>query len=78
MPHFDTEWQITGRQINDRLNEIRGSIYGHRSPIGGWQAVVTGHKQGPSAPPVDGLQGRRALDLAYRVRDAIAASPFAS
>ena len=30
-----------------------------------------------SAPPVDGEQGRQALDLAYRVREAIAASPIA-
>lgn len=29
-------------------------------------------------PPVDGEQGRQALDLAYRVREAIAESPFAS
>jgi len=56
MPHFDEEWRIVGRQINDRLNEIRGSIHGHRSPIKGWQAVVTGHKQGPSAPPEDGWE----------------------
>jgi predicted dehydrogenase len=28
-------------------------------------------------PPVDGEQGRQAMDLAYRVREAIAASPFA-
>ena len=56
MPHFDEEWRIVGRQINDRLNEIRGSIYGHRAPIAGWEAVVTGHKQGPSAPPEDGWE----------------------
>ncbi len=30
-----------------------------------------------TTPPVDGRQGRRALELAYRVREAIAASPFA-
>ncbi len=51
MPHFDAERQVEGRQINDRLNEIRGSIYSHRSPISGWEAVVTGHKKGPSDPP---------------------------
>ncbi len=56
MPHFDTEWQIVGRQINDRLNEIRGSIYSRRSPITGWQAAVTGHKQGPCDPQEDGWE----------------------
>jgi predicted dehydrogenase len=30
-----------------------------------------------TTPPVDGEQGKQALDLAYRVREAIAASPFA-
>ncbi|MDH3628473.1 MAG: Gfo/Idh/MocA family oxidoreductase [Acidobacteriota bacterium] len=30
-----------------------------------------------SAPPVDGRQGQNALELAFRVRDAIASSPFA-
>ena len=53
MPHFDTEWKIVGRQISDSLNEIRGSIY-HRYQIKGWEAAVTGHKQGPSAPPENG------------------------
>ena len=54
MPHFDVERQIEGRQIGQRLDEIRGSIYGHRSLINGWEAVVTGHNQGPSSPPETG------------------------
>jgi len=54
MPHFDAEWRIQGIQINNRLNEIRRSIYGNRSSIGGWEAVVTGHKQGPGDPPETG------------------------
>jgi alpha-mannosidase len=56
MPHFDAERQVEGRQINDRLNEIRGSIHSHRSPISGWEAVVTGHKKGPSDPPDAGWE----------------------
>ncbi len=56
MPYFDTEWRIEGMQINDRLGEIRGSIYSHRSPIKGWEAVVTGQKQGPSDPPETGWE----------------------
>ena len=51
MPYFDAERRVEGTQINDRLNEIRGSIYSHRSPIRGWEAVVTGQKRGPSDPP---------------------------
>ncbi|MFC1713243.1 alpha-mannosidase [Candidatus Poribacteria bacterium] len=56
MPHFDAEWQIQGRQINDRLNEIQGSIVSQRCPIGGWEASVTGNRQGPSAPPETGWE----------------------
>jgi alpha-mannosidase len=54
MPHFDAEWRIEGIQINDRLNEIRGSLYSHRSPVMGWEAVETGQKQGPCDPPEQG------------------------
>jgi len=54
MPHFDIEWQMQGRQINDRLNEISGSIYTQSVSINGWEASVTGHRQVPSAPPETG------------------------
>lgn len=56
MPHFDVERQIEGKQIGQRLDEIRRSIYGHWSPIEGWEAVVTGRKQGPSGPPETGWE----------------------
>ncbi len=56
MPHFDAERQVEGRQINDRLNEIQGSIYSQRSPISNWEAAATGHKQGPGAPPETGWE----------------------
>ncbi|MBD3183965.1 alpha-mannosidase [Candidatus Poribacteria bacterium] len=54
MPHFDAERQVEGRQINDRLKEIQSTIYSSRVPINNWEAVVTGKKQGPSAPPETG------------------------
>jgi alpha-mannosidase len=54
MPHYDTEWQIQGKQISQRLDEIRGTIYSHRTSINGWEASETGHKQGPASPPQAG------------------------
>lgn len=56
MPHFDTEWQIQGRQIAQRLDEIRNTIYLQRTQIKGWQAYQTGHKQGPTDLPENGWQ----------------------
>jgi alpha-mannosidase len=56
MPHFDTEWQIQGRQISQRLDDIRGTIYSQRTTIGGWESAETGHKQGPASPPASGWQ----------------------
>lgn len=56
MPHFDAERHIQGRQINNRLDEIKGTIYAQRTNISGWEAVVTGHKQGPCAPPKSGWE----------------------
>jgi len=54
MPHFDIEWQIQGRQISQRLDEIRGMIYSQRTQIGDWEMIETGHKQGPANPPESG------------------------
>ncbi len=54
MPHFDIEWQIQGRQIGQRLDEIYRSIYNDRIPIKGWSVVELGQKQGPSEPPSAG------------------------
>jgi len=54
MPHFDTEWEIQGRQIGQRLEEIRATIHSQRIPIRDWQASQTGHKQGPAKPPESG------------------------
>lgn len=54
MPHFDSEWQVQGRQIDDRLNDINGTIYSQRISISGWEASVTGFREGPSAPPEAG------------------------
>lgn len=56
MPHFDAERQVQGRQIYNRLEEIKNTIYAQRTNIDGWKAVVTGHKQGPSAPPKSGWE----------------------
>ena len=56
MPHFDAERRVEGKQINDRLDEIRGSIHSGRSLISGWEAVATGHKRGPSNPPETGWE----------------------
>jgi alpha-mannosidase len=56
MPYFDIERRIEGIQINDRLNEIRHSIYGQSFPIKNWEASVTGNKQGPSNPPETGWE----------------------
>jgi predicted dehydrogenase len=55
----------------DRLPVDEGEPLGHEL-----EAFVAAVRQ-RNVPPVDGEQGRRALDLAYRVREAIAASPFA-
>jgi alpha-mannosidase len=54
MPHFDNEWQIQGRQISQRLDEIRGTIYSQKTPVKGWEASETGYKQGPTNPPESG------------------------
>lgn len=54
MPHYDIEWQILGRQIAQRLDEIYRSIYNKRTPIKGWKIAETGQKQGPSNPPTEG------------------------
>ncbi len=54
MPHFDVEWQIQGRQIGQRLDEIYRSMYNNRTPIKVWEAVEIGQKQGPSEPPSTG------------------------
>jgi predicted dehydrogenase len=56
---------------HDHLPVDEGEPLGHEL-----EAFVAAVRQ-RSVPPVDGEQGRRALDLAYRVREAIAASPFA-
>lgn len=56
MPHFDVEWQIQGRQIGQRLDEIYRSIYNNHTPIGAWEAVETGQKQCPSEPPSAGWE----------------------
>ena len=56
---------------HDRLPVEEGEPLGHE--LEAFIAAVRSR----SAPPVDGEQGRQALDLAYRVREAIAASPFA-
>lgn len=56
MPHYDIEWEITVRQISQRLEEIYRSIYTNRIPIRNWEAVETGRKQGPSAPPESGWE----------------------
>jgi predicted dehydrogenase len=56
---------------HDRLPVEEGEPLGHEL-----EAFVDAVRA-RSAPPVDGEQGRRALDLAYRVREAIAESPLA-
>jgi predicted dehydrogenase len=47
-------------------------------PLGHELAAFVEAVRSRTTPPVDGRQGRRALELAYRVREAIAASPFAT
>jgi len=56
---------------HDRLPVEEGEPLGHEL-----EAFVEAVRA-RGEPPVDGEQGRRAMDLAYRVREAIAASPFA-
>jgi len=56
MPHFDAERNVQERQISNYLDEIRGTIYAQRCNISNWEAVITGHKQGPSTPPKSGWE----------------------
>lgn len=56
MPFFDAEWRIIAAQFRNRMEEIAGAVYSNRRRIEGWEYVVTGHKQGPSAPPKSGWE----------------------
>ena len=56
MPFFDAERNIIAGQIRNRMNEIAGTVYSDRRAIPGWEYVVTGHKQGPAAPPKSGWE----------------------
>ncbi|RKY03846.1 hypothetical protein DRP77_05285, partial [Candidatus Poribacteria bacterium] len=56
MPFFDAEWRIIATQFRNRMEEIARAVYSDRRRIEGWEHVVTGHKQGPSAPPKSGWE----------------------
>ena len=50
-PFFDADWKVELLQLRARLNEIEGTIFAPRRPIGDlWRCDMgTGH--GPETPP---------------------------
>ena len=56
MAHLAVERQIVGRQISNRLAELRAAIYNDRAPISGWETVVTGTRQDVAPIPTEGWQ----------------------
>jgi alpha-mannosidase len=54
MAHLAVERQIIARQISNRLDEIKATIFRNRVPISGWETVVTGCRQDVTPIPTDG------------------------
>ncbi len=54
MAHFATEREIIARQVTNRLDEIKTTIYRNRMGITEWKTVVTGRRQDVAPVPTDG------------------------
>ena len=61
-PFFDADWKVELLQLRARLNEIEGTIFAPRQPIGDlWRCDMgTGH--GPESPPKEGWNPSQVMD----------------
>jgi alpha-mannosidase len=54
MASFDVERVIEVRQLRNRLEEIRGTVFSHRQPLTQLRCCVTGRFKGPESMPKSG------------------------
>lgn len=54
MAHFATEREIIARQVTNRLDEIKPTIYRNRIGITEWETAITGRRQDVAPVPTDG------------------------